>query len=146
MSSMLLMFAALTGLFALFLALKSFAKKDFCVLCASVVGTWVCFLVLYRLGLFSDPVLIALFMGQSILGVYFMAEKTVPRRLLAFRFPFLLSITFVAYLLIAGMRESLYPLLLFGGLWLAFGALFAFRANKKAGEVFRRLLVCCKNW
>ena len=146
MNSLFIAFAAIVSLFASLLVLKGLIRKDFCVICASVSVTWLGLLVLYWLGSFKESLLIALLMGQSVVGGYYLLEKRVPERFLAFRLPFLLSATFGAYLLVAGASEFLYPFLFLLALWLAFGALFLSRANKKAGEIFGRLLACCKKW
>ena len=146
MSSLFVAFVAIVSLFTFLLVLKGLVRKNFCVICASVSGTWLGLLVLYWLGVFGEPLLIALLMGQGVVGGYYVLERKVPERFLAFRLPFLLSATFVAYLLIAGASGLFAPFLFLLALWLAFGAFFLFRANEKAGEVFYRLLACCKKW
>ena len=61
--------------FFLLLGIKSLFKKKLeklCVICASVSLTWIFLLILYFLGKFEDLVVIALLMGGSVVGLYYL--------------------------------------------------------------------------
>ena len=93
--------AAIVLGFAVLLAVKRASGLRFCVLCASLAGTWLVLLVLYRTGEYGNTLLLALLMGQSVTGLHYLLEKKVPDDLLVFRLPFVLTLTALAYLLLA---------------------------------------------
>lgn len=143
-----LIFSSITVLFLIFLIVKKFVKLRFCVLCASICLTWVTLLVLYWLDLFEDFVLIALLIGNSIVGIYYLTERKVPEKFHIFRLPFFLSLIFIGYILIfAPMIGKLIPtavLLVF--LWIIFGFLFFYSHTSKLKSVVSYIINCCKNW
>lgn len=143
-----LTFALLTGLFVLLLILKAVFKLNFCVLCGAVSLTWISLLVLFWAGLFNEPVLIALLMGASVTGVYYLVEKKVPKELHVFRFPFFLTLVFSAYLLLR-FEVNVSVLAVTGFVFfvsLICGFLYFFRNNPKFKSVISKLIDCCKNW
>lgn len=137
---------SVAALFATLLVLKSVTKLRFCVICASIGLTWVALLALYRLGAFHDPVVIALFMGQSVVGVYYLAEKRLPERFKAFRLPFLLTATYAAYALLAGTRGTLIAAAFLAALWLGLSVLHVCRRNPRVKTIVDRLVACCRDW
>ena len=95
-------------LFFILLVIKNFFKEHrerFCVICVTVSLTWVVLLVLFWLKLFEDKIIIALLMGQSILGVYYILEGQVKEELKIFRLPFLLTLIIIGYLLLTIANE-----------------------------------------
>lgn len=145
MISPLAIFLAIVLFFIIFLAIKGIAKKTFCVICASISLTWLAFLFLYYAGLFREPVLIAVLIGESIVGIYYLLEKHIKENLLIFRLPFLLTLTFAAYLLFA--RKEIISIGLFlGGSWIAFLTIYIYRHNVGLKGLTDRIISCCKNW
>lgn len=146
--ALLLTFALLTGLFVLLLIVKVIFKLNFCVLCGAVSLTWISLVGLFWAGLFEDILLIALLMGGSIVGIYYLVEKKVREQLHIFRFPFFLTLVFWAYLLLKfEFNASVFivaGLVVF--LWLICGFLYFFRNNAKFKSVVSKLIDCCKNW
>lgn len=145
--NILVPFLLITGLFFLFLTLKSifFAKKQFCVICSAVVMTWIIFLVLYWQNLFDQPILLALLMGQSILGMFYYLDKNVPEHMTVFRLPFLLTMTIVAYMVITKQIVFSVTLFMFG-LWGLFFLVFMYRKEEKLQRIVKKLVECCKQW
>src|SRR3989344_3178232 len=74
---------------------KKWFKKEFCVICAAVSLTWITLLILSWLEIFNDKTIIALLMGMSILGIFYLVENKVKERLTLFRLPFLLSLILI---------------------------------------------------
>lgn len=143
-----LIFSAIIALFLVFLIVKKFVKLKFCVLCASISLTWVTLLILYWLNLFEDFVLIALFIGNSIVGIYYLVERKTAEKFHIFRLPFFLTLIFIGYLLLSGF--DIYRLIPTVGLlvflWLIFGFLFLYGHNPKLKSAVSYIINCCKNW
>jgi len=122
-----------------------FKKFDFCVICASVSLTWLALLALYYIGFFNNPVLIALLMGGSIVGIFYLIEGKVKKELKLFRLPFLLSLIFAAYLLLS-LSISIKTIFLLIALWLLFLFVFYYRKSKKLKKAIDKIIECCKRW
>lgn len=146
-SDLLIILAAISGLFVILLLAKAVLKKSFCVICGSVCGTWIGGYILWRLGLWNNPILLALLMGQSITGIYYLWERKVRERYHVFRLPFLLSLTALFAFLILPLNKQMFWV---GGfltlLWVAFFAGYFLREKPRFRSVVRKLIECCKNW
>ncbi len=128
--------------FFVILLIKVLIKKEFCAICAAVSLTWVFLIVLNKMSLFDDKTFIAVLMGQSVLGIFYLAEKKAANNLKFFRLPFLLSLTFLAYFVIGEFVFSVAKLLL--ALWLFFLAIFLYRHNAKVNVFVEKIIACCK--
>ena len=135
----------ITALYWLLLLLKSKLPWRICTICVAVSITWAGLLVAYHMGQFGNGLLPALLMGQSITGIYYLFEKRVPRPLLVFRLPLLLSITYFFYVVLT-LQAHLWAVLLLAGLWLCGLLLYAHRNNPHLREVAQRIIDCCGNW
>ncbi len=139
--------AAIVIGFAGLLALKRASGLRFCVLCASLAGAWLVLLVLYRAGVYANPVLLALLMGQSVTGLHYLLEKKVPEDLLVFRLPFVLTLTAIFYLLLVPAAATAAALA--GVLAAAWAAAIAVYARRDAGrfkQLARQIVQCCRDW
>lgn len=137
MSDLLLVLSSISGLFVLFLIVKTVSKKDFCVICASVSLSW--------LTLFwsADPLLIAILMGQSAIGLYYLLNAKLSETFKIFRLPYILSAIFVIYALLSPVGADLKSIYFVVSVWLLF-LLVAF--TKRHGKLVKSLIECCKNW
>lgn len=144
--TILLIFVAIVFLFSLFLLLQTIGKKKFCALCVSISLTWFALLILYWLKVFDNPVLIAILLGSSVTGFYYLIERKTKKLLHLFRLPFFLTLVFFAYLLLGNTREILFPFLFLVLLWAIFFVLYLYRENPGANKLINRLLECCKRW
>lgn len=131
----------ITALFFLLLALKSiFNVKKACVICLSVTLAWITLLILYFLNLFPDKIIIAILMGHTSLGLYYILEKKVKKDFLLFRLPYLLtSILVIYYVLNGSVINSSYFVL---GLWFIFLTIYLFKNN----NIAKKIIECCKKW
>ncbi len=143
---MIYILAGIIVLFFVFLIIKGFFKKDFCAICAAVSITWLYLLVLYWFGAFENRVIIALLMGQSILGVYYIAEEKVKEELKIFRLPFLLTLITVGYSLLVLDNDIIKIVALLLVMWLIFILLYSYRNNKKMKSFVKKIVECCKRW
>ena len=139
-----LVFATVFLLFGGLLILKKIAKIRLCAMCSAVALTWAGLLVLLWLDQFDNTALVALLIGQSVLGVYYLAEKRLPEKLMIFRLPGWMTLTFVAYIAIAGLE--LWPLAVIAPAWLIAGFLYAYSANPKLKGTVDHIIACCRDW
>ena len=131
----------ITVLFFLLLALKNiFNLKKVCVICLSVTLSWAILLVFYFLNIFNDKIIIAILMGHTSLGIYYILEKKVKKNFLLFRLPYLLTGIFIIYIIIGDFNiNSLFFIL---ALWVLFFIIYLFKFNKFA----KKIIECCKKW
>ncbi len=139
-----LVFGVIFALFAGLLLVKKVTKIRLCALCSAVAITWLGLLVLYWLDQFDNTMLIALLIGQSVLGIYYLAEKRLREGLMIFRLPGWMTLTFIAYIAIAGLE--LWPLVIIGPAWLIAGFLYAYSANPKLKGTVDHIIACCRDW
>ena len=139
-----LVFGVIFTLFAGFLLVKKITKIRLCALCSAVAITWLGLLILYWLGQFDNITLIALLIGQSVLGVYYLAEKRLREELMVFRLPGWMTLTFIAYTAIAGLE--LWPLAVIAPAWLIAGFLYTYRASPKLKGTVDHIIACCRDW
>lgn len=139
-------FLTITVLFFLLLISKSLLKLKVCVICLSVSITWLAALTLYKLHYFDNPILLALFMGQSITGIYYLLEKKLHEKYHIFRLPALLSLSLGFYALLSPSPDISAILYLVLGLWLLFFGLFTYRKNPKLRTAVDKIIACCKDW
>ena len=146
--SLLLIWASITTLFFIMLIIKAITKWQFCALCASISLTWLTLLGLYWAKTFNDPILIALLIGNSVVGVYYLVEKKIAVKYHVFRLPFFLTLLLIGYALITQIQlERLLPsALLTAFLWAPFAFLYTYRNNSKFKTTISAIINCCKNW
>ena len=133
-------------LFVVLLILKSITKWKFCVICTSVSSTWIALLVLYWLGKFDQPLIIAVLMGQSIVGLYYFLEGRTKEQLHIFRLPLLLTLTLAAFGALGVDTDPVVSVSLLAALWAGLSLLFFYRQNPKTRIVVDRIIACCKDW
>ena len=143
--TLLLVLAAITLIFGVWLALKSLSGWRICAICLAVSTVWVGLLAAYHGGWFDNPVLVALLMGQSIAGLYYLAEKHAPRAWLIFRLPALLSLTYLFYVALTAALHGLAGLLL-AALWVVFSGIYLLQTKPGITRAAKKLIECCGNW
>lgn len=137
--------SGIIGLFFILLILKNIFKwKNFCVLCVSISLIWILLLVLYFLKIFSDKLILAILMGHTSLGLFYLWEKKVREKFKIFRLPLLLSFIFIIYSVLENFEfNSLFLIL---GAWTVFFLIYLFRNNKGFNKFTKKLIECCRNW
>jgi len=145
MITYLTVFYLIIFLFIILLIIKKMFKLNICVLCASISITWILLLILYWLGYFIDIILLALLMGQSIIGIYYLLEKRLAEKFYIFRLPFILTLTFFFYYLMSPFKNIL---LLIGILiiWSIGYIIYSKKNLSKFKSLAKQLIECCKNW
>lgn len=147
MNWLLVSFVSISALFALALGFKAKTKKRFCAICAGVVLTWVGLFLLWKAGIYSgNKTIIALLMGQSVTGVYYLMEAKFERLAGLFRLPLLLTLTLAAYLLLTGTEGVKNVFVFLAALWIVFVVVYAGKRHPKIGVLFKQIIECCKNW
>ena len=137
--NLFLILIGITVLFFLFLILRNFSKK-ICAVCLSVSLTWTILLILYFTGYFTDKILIAILMGGTSVGLFYMFNE----RLSVFKLPFILSLISLIYFILEKIELNVIYLLAL--LWIFFGFVYLFKSNKKFKFFANKLIECCKNW
>src|SRR3989344_7913610 len=145
METITLILLIIVILFFIFLIIKSFLKggyKDkFCVLCASVLVTW---LVLLISNLFNNKIIIGILMGTSITGVFYFLESHIEEKLKIYRLPFFVTMIAIVYFLISKLIiETIYLLII---LWLVFIFMYLFQNNQTLRGISKKIIECCKKW
>ncbi len=146
MSDPVMVLLVIAVLFITLLIIKGISKWKFCVICTSVSVTWIALLVLFWLGLFDQPVIIAVLMGQSIVGAYYFLEKTTKEILHIFRLPLLLTLTLAAFVALGVTTDLIYGLSLLAAIWAVLFLLYQYRQNPKTRIVVDRIIACCRDW
>ena len=146
MNDVVLVLLVITALFVVFLVIKSISKWKFCALCASVSVTWIGLLLMYWFGEFNEPLIIAVLMGQTIVGLYYYLEQRTNEALHIFRLPLLLTLTLAALFAIGTPVALPSSLSLLAILWIVLTILYLYRQNPKTKIVVDRIIACCKDW
>ena len=144
MESLYLTLIGITSLFVILLIFKEFLpekfKDKFCVICFSISLTWIILLILYFSGIFTDKTIIAILMGQTSLGLFYLFYE----KLNVFKLPFLLTLIAVIHFIFEDFEiKSLFLLV---GLWIIFSIIFVFKSNKKLSNFANKIIECCKKW
>lgn len=146
MSTLAIGLLSVGALFSLLLIFKQLQSVvTFCAICVAVTLTWLTLLSLAWLDMFNDTVLVALFVGHTSLGVYYLAERRASRELLIFRLPFLATLLLTAYSLLS-LRIHIDAVVIAAVMWLTTGALYALRTTPHLRNKAKALIECCSNW
>lgn len=141
---MFYVFLAISLVFIASLVVKNWLRKPFCSLCLAVASLWLVLLFLYKDNRFSDKVLLSLLIGQSITGVFYFAQRRLPKVLRIFSLPFFLSLTAIFYMLItAEIQLSVFILLAL--LWLVAWIIFIYRHDPGKKTIAKILAKCCED-
>lgn len=141
---MIYVLIAISLLFVATILLRRLSKFTLCAICVSISLTWLALLVLYKTGRFHDQALLALLMGQSVTGIYYLVRKKVPPVLKIFTLPFFLSLTYGAYLLITS--EVIIPVfVLLSVLWIAGWLVFSFSNDPAGKKIAKAAMECCED-
>ena len=150
MNEVLLALIGIVLLFILLLIIKQFLPKKIkdnsCVICTAVSLTWIILLGLYYLNLFENKTFIALLMGNTVLGIFYLAEKKVKNEWKIFRLPFYFTLLTVAISVLQITKSIGDLLLIVVILWIVFFSLHYYRGNQKLRGIVKKLIECCKNW
>jgi hypothetical protein len=132
-------------LFFVLLGLKNiFKNKKLCVICASVILTWIILLVLLLIGAFGDKIIIAILMSMTALGIYYLLERKVKKKFMVFRLPLLLSFIFIIYMILEDFNFS--SLIFITALWVLFFIVYLSRTQSSVKTFFKKIVECCKRW
>lgn len=143
--TLLLVLPATAALFYATVFLKSRSNVKWCAICLAVSLTWVGLLVARETEWFTNDVLLALLMGESVVGGYYLLDREVKKELLIFRLPALLTLTLVAYVMVTKTMHL--PTLLFiGVIWTIHTSLYVYRQNPRVKTKMDHLIACCSRW
>ncbi len=145
MDTITIIFIGIAALFFIILALKNiFNVKKICVICLSITLAWISLLTLYFLNIFIDKILIAILMGHTSLGLFYLWEKKVRKNYLVFRLPLLLTFIFIIYSILGTFSFNSIIFLII--LWLLFFIFYILRTKKSISKFVNKIIECCKKW
>lgn len=146
MSTLPLLIISMTMLFIVILIVQSITRLKFCAVCVVVSTTWLVLLVFQLFGYDIDARLIAVLMGESVVGLYFLLEKRAPESWHMFRWPYIMTGTALVYVIV-GMRQEIWRALgVLIILWIVFGAIAIFRQYPTLKKIAERIIACCRDW
>jgi len=149
MEKMFLIFVGISVLFFVLLGVRELLGKrkgKVCAICFAFSLGWIVLLVLYFLGKFEDKSIIALMMGMTLLGLFYLWERSVKERVLLFRLPFLLTLVLVGYSLLEGIVYGYSVIVFLGFLWVVFVLIYFYNSKGRMGGFMRKVVECCKKW
>ena len=126
--------------------LKNHLRKEFCTICAAVSLTWVSLLILYWFNIFEDVIILALLIGESTVGVFYLVEANVRKEWTVFRLPFLLTLIVAGYSLVSVPNDWIKSSTLLGVLWLLFVMGYFYKENPSLSSAVKKIVECCKRW
>lgn len=146
MAELFFILSAISVLFFVALLVKEVLKKEFCAICASVSLTWLGLLISYWLRIFDDAIMLALLIGASTVGVFYIIEAKVRKEWTMFRLPFLLTLIAAGYSLVSVPDDLMKIVVFLIILWLFFIVAYLCRNNPKISSAAKRIVECCKRW
>lgn len=138
-------FLAIALVFYIVLALKSLLKLSVCSICAAVSASWLALLTLRTIGWFENDVLLALLMGMSVVGGYYLWERHAKKEYLLFRLPVLLTLSFLAWILVQ-LQFDFTIVIVVGAVWAVHGLLYAYRNSPGVKPRVDKIIACCSSW
>ena len=141
---MFYVFIVISLVFIASLVIKKLVNKPLCSLCVAVASVWLVLLYLYKSGSFNDEVLLAMLLGQSITGIFYLAYRRLPTGLRIFSLPFFLSLTAIFYWLITS-KVQLSVFILLAVLWLIAWVIFTYRNDPGKKTIAKILAECCED-
>lgn len=145
MSSIFWVFLGIIGAFYVVLGVKSALKLSVCSICAAVVLSWLSLATLRSLGWFEDDTLLALLMGMSVVGGYYLWERHAKSEQLVFRLPALLTLVFMAWSVVRFQIDLTVLIVLFL-VWLLHGMSYVYRNNPRIKPRVDKIIACCSDW
>ena len=147
MNELNIVLISIISLFFILLIIKHLTKSQkICAICSATALTWISLLILNFLGYFQNKMIITLLMGMTLLGIYYIVEKSVRKELLFFRLPFLLTLISVFYSLISEISNLIAGLKILAPLWLIFALIYLYRTNEKINIFTSDVIKCCRDW
>ena len=132
-------------LFFILLLAKQILHWEYCVLCVTISLSWITLLTLYWLRLYDNLLFIALLLGGTIVGIYYVVEKKVKEDVTLFRLPFLLTMICLGYFLVTfSMEGSVVGVL--AAVWILCAILYNYRTNSYFTLSVQKMIACCKKW
>ncbi len=143
MESIFYVLTGITALFFVLLILKNLLNwEKFCTLCVAIALTWIGLLTVYFLNIFTDKIIIAILIGHTSLGIFYLWEEKVKEKFKVFRLPVLLSFIFIIYVILESFSFS--GLIFIIALWTLFSIVYLFRTQSSVKLFFKKIVECCK--
>ncbi|MEX0672728.1 MAG: hypothetical protein WDZ82_01255 [Candidatus Paceibacterota bacterium] len=144
------LFISIIALFLGGLAAKSLFP-GLCALCFATAGTWLLGLSVFVFSLEAslgiqeiDPVMLAVLMGGSAVGLLYYLSARLPEQYGFFKLPFLLTLFWLVYLMLA--HEHMFgAAILVAGVWAVFIGMFSLK-DTHTRQWVTKIIACCRDW
>lgn len=146
MSLLPLFIIATTAIFLMALFVHSFGHLKFCAVCVTIGLTWLSLLIARLLGYPINPILIGVLMGECVVGLYHLIEKRAPVAWQIFRWPYIITMTVIVYLIVGVRSGAKVAIALLVLLWAIWWAAFALRQYPSVKKITEKLIACCRDW
>ncbi|OGY56682.1 MAG: hypothetical protein A2119_02975 [Candidatus Colwellbacteria bacterium GWA2_46_10] len=94
-----------------------------------------------------DPLIMGILMGGSAVGIMYLLEKKMSEKYSILKFPFLLTLFTLTYIVLTDFGEGLLIYLIILFLWVVFLTVFLMGENVEVfKKIGKKLIECCKNW
>ncbi len=138
-------FVTISVLFYAGLVIKPLLKLSFCTICLAVSMTWLSLLFLRQVGFFDNDLILAILLGQSVVGGYYLWERQAKKSMLIFRLPVLLTLTYAAWtLLLLKLDLSLFGVT--ATIWIIHILLYNYRTRDGVKTYVDKIIACCARW
>lgn len=146
MSTLPLLILATTAIFVAGIVVQNITRVKFCAVCVAISSTWIILLGLRLLGYAINPAIIGVLMGESVVGLYYLLEKKLPPAWQLFRWPTLITMTVIAYLIVGIRGGAVRAIMSLALIWIAFGVIHSFRHYAAIKKITERIIACCRDW
>lgn len=145
LSEIVWVFIAIIVLFYTTSFLKPLLNINLCSICLAVSLSWITLLVLRVFGLFDNSLIIALLVGESVVGGYYLWDRQAKKSWLIFRLPVLLTLTFIAWCIVS-LQFDLILACIIGAVWAIHFWLYFYKTKPSVKTYFDKLIACCSRW
>ncbi len=147
MNILLLTLIAIAAWYAIFLIVKARRDKPFpCAYCLATVATWTVGLALTALQFVHAPLVLAILMGQSSLGLFFKLKERAPEIMAVIQLPYFFTTIILTLVVLNGWHTDFVPpLVLTAVAWMAALLTLAYRTRPGMRRFVERIAACCKN-
>ena len=138
----------LVGYFIAALIARAVALKDLCAICAAVSLTWMTLILAELLAdISTDPIVLAVLMGGSVVGSMYYLGARLPREYQIFKLPFILTLFWAVHRFLSDFSGVEFrEIALLAAVWVVYALVFLLYRKPGWKEAGNRLIECCKNW
>lgn len=144
-SEIVWVFILIVVIFYVTLILKSLFKVSICSICLAVSSSWLLLLAARGLGWFENSALLAMLLGMSVVGGFYLWERRASKNMLIYRLPVLLTLAFLAWSAVT-LEINMVLALVVVAIWLLHSLIYLYRNNPNIKPKVDKIIACCSSW